>query len=360
MKKKIILFYPHIEAFGGIERLILSLINEINQKKYEYELVCFYNKVNFKSKKINIVNLNCYNLVSKIFYLKKYILTQPKNFNLLAWGEKGSFFCFFSGVKNYSIHYDDPPFLYNKLENFSLFKKYRKKISLYFCKQGLINAKNLITQTEKNKQDFKKIFKVNFRVLYPGGNNFSSNYVKKIDYKKKINFVSIGRLSKNRNIDWLIEFMLFLKVEKLSIFSKSRLHICGDGEEKKLLISKCNKHQTKNKIFFHTFINDNKIKKLLNKNSIGLIPAVQGYGLPALEFLYCGIPIVINKASRISEILKKNPWVTISKNDKNNFFKNTIKMINKFSKSMPKNNFLDKLPSSKKWTHDIGKVCQWW
>jgi len=91
-----------------------------------------------------------------------------------------------------------------------------------------------------------------------------------------------------------------------------------------------------------------------------LIPAVQGYGLPALEFLYCGIPIVINKASRISEILKKNPWVTISKNDKNNFFMNTIKMINKFSKSMPKNNFLDKLPSSKKWTHDIGKVCQWW
>ena len=29
MKKKIILFYPHIEAFGGIERLILSLIKKI-------------------------------------------------------------------------------------------------------------------------------------------------------------------------------------------------------------------------------------------------------------------------------------------------------------------------------------------
>ena len=63
--------------------------------------------------------------------------------------------------------------------------------------------------------------------------------IKKIFNKNKINLLSVGRLSPNRNIEWLIDFFLFLKEKKFTdIYNNSTLIICGKGEQFLMLKSK--------------------------------------------------------------------------------------------------------------------------
>ena len=54
MKKKVTIFYPYINSFGGIEKLICLLANNI-----DLTLVCYYDKINIKkfNLKINLINL---------------------------------------------------------------------------------------------------------------------------------------------------------------------------------------------------------------------------------------------------------------------------------------------------------------
>jgi len=69
MKKKIIIFYPYINAFGGIERLIIEL-----SKNLPINLVCYYDKINITkyNKNLKKIELKPSSYLQKIIYLKKY------------------------------------------------------------------------------------------------------------------------------------------------------------------------------------------------------------------------------------------------------------------------------------------------
>ncbi|MBU1348153.1 MAG: hypothetical protein KKA16_14525 [Alphaproteobacteria bacterium] len=41
------------------------------------------------------------------------------------------------------------------------------------------------------------------------------------------------------------------------------------------------------------------------------MPAVQGFGLPALEALVRDVPVVMHRQSGVSEILDGTPWVSL-------------------------------------------------
>ena len=73
--KKILIFYPYIIAYGGIERLIISLCKEISIKGYEPVLLCFEDKINIKkyNKQMTVRLIKSRNIIEKIFNLKKYL-----------------------------------------------------------------------------------------------------------------------------------------------------------------------------------------------------------------------------------------------------------------------------------------------
>ena len=98
---------------------------------------------------------------------------------------------------------------------------------------------------------------------------------------------------------------------------------------------------------------------LLKKSNIFLIPAKQGYGIPALEALRYNNKLIINKESRISEILTEGDLIKISKNNYNNFFKKfrITLLLKKNNKSF--NYKLHNLPNSANWSKNISNFCGW-
>ena len=355
MKKKVIIFYPYINTFGGIERLIIEL-----SKSLPIHLVCYYDRINIRgyNKNLKKVELKPSNYFQKITYLKKYF----KSINMigypLMWGYKASFFAFLSRIQNYGVFIDDPPSLLSnyrdKINNNPLsFIKHKiaKKIEYY----SIQNAKLRLTQTKRNSLELSKNFNCNFEFFYPG---LVFNKKKKITKSnQEIKILSISRLEKNKKIKWIIQSLKDLKEENINLYKKIKLNIVGEGSEKESLIKFTSKAKISEKINFLGFVSDKTKNLLLKKNHIFLVPAKQGYGLPVLEALHYMNKIVLNKESRISEVLSENNEIKIANNNYLSFY-NKFKLILKESNSFDLN-IIKKLPKSVDWVKFIENKCKW-
>ena len=366
--KKIIIFYPFADTFGGIERIIISFISSINKRKINYEVVCFRSSIKWKKynneKSINLKILGGTSIIDRVIKFRNYYKQANCIGKILCFGEKGTFFAYLSGLKNFTVHYTDPPQLNSRyIESKNFFSTLKRKLALKVCNLGLLNSKSIIVTTKKNRHDIKKIFNVSSKVVYPAGFNFYKKKkfpVKTLFKNDKINLLSIGRLSPNRNIDWLIDLINFCKLNEKILYKKLMLNIVGDGEKKNTIINLVKQYNLQDKIKFYFTADDYITKKILLKSDIFLLPAVQGYGLPALEALYMNIPVVSNQYSRISEILKKNPWVSLTKNHKKDFIKKSIIHIKNMKLKLPNYKILYKLPTEESFSTDVGKICGWW
>ena len=217
--------------------------------------------------------------------------------------------------------------------------------------------------TIKNSKDLKKIYNLKFDVINQGGASYPNKHIDKKKCKRKsLNLFSICRITSSKNIDWIIEAVSYLKNTDLfkSWFKNINLAIAGEGPDKKPLMQLTKKLNLTKSVFFTGFIDDKKLKKIYKKTDLFLVPAKQGYGLPVLESLYREIPVVVNKESRISEMFKKNPWVKITNNNKNNFIHGLCLHLKKIRNKMPNKKYLENLPTEEKWAFKIGVYCNWW
>jgi glycosyltransferase involved in cell wall biosynthesis len=362
--KKVLIFYPYITAYGGIEENIITLAKKLHQKKIQLNLLCFYDKLSINKyyKHIKVIRLGNKNYLLKIFKLKKFLNNYNKKFSgyALFITYKSAFFAAIINFKNYVLHLDDPLSLFStkKKINKSLFKKFQGNIVHQINNIGIKNAQIRIATTNRNASELCRDHGQKFEV-----NNIG---VKKINYyvkKKKyiLNLLSISRIEMSKNIEWIIDgFYELLKIKKIKkYYNKLNLFIVGIGPDIERLKKNVSKYKINEHVHFLGFISQQKKNQLLSKSNFSLIPAVQGYGIPVLESLIRKIPVVINKETRISEILKKNPWVMISENNKRDFINKMIAHVEKLRFKLPDNKYLNKLPSQNEWAESIFRFCKW-
>ena len=364
--RKVLIFYPYISTYGGIEETIILLAKNIRKKKLQPVILCFSNQLKIQKyfKYLKVIELGDGNYLKKIINLKIFLKDYEKNYkgHALFYSYKSAFFAALINFKNYILHLDDTLSLLKKeepLNKINFFSDLRKVIVHQINKKGIENAVVRLTTTNKNAQEFLKDYNQKFEVAYHGVSlkNIYQNKKK----RNTLNLVSISRLEKPKNLEWAIySFEKLLRVKKfLKYFKKINLFIIGDGSDKKRLIDFANKIKINNNVFFAGFVSYKKKLEILSQANFFLVPAVQGYGLPVLEGLVRGIPVVINKETRVSEILKNNPWVRISKNNKKDFSKNVISHVKNLYLKLPNKKFLTNLPSQLTWSNLIFKICKW-
>ena len=144
------------------------------------------------------------------------------------------------------------------------------------------------------------------------------NYQPKINLHAKYShyekiFLSIGRLERVKNIDWLID--VFAQAVKAN--SNYLLLIVGEGSEKIKLQNQVKSLGLKNNVKFENWTND-PISYIKTVDCI-LFPSLsEGYGLVAMEAAMVGMPVIMSDVGvanfelRLSEKIK-----ILSLNDKN-------------------------------------------
>jgi glycosyltransferase involved in cell wall biosynthesis len=97
----------------------------------------------------------------------------------------------------------------------------------------------------------------------------------------------------------------------------------------------------------------------MSETDLFIMPAKQGSGLPALEALARGIPVIIHKGSGVIETLNESDYVSIIENGISDLINAIVKMINKYNSNNFDKKTMPEIPSEHEWANNICKICNW-
>lgn len=300
----------HVEKEGSgnctyMKNLIRNLA--ITDDRNEYILYCtdknyyFYEEIRKLNKNFKIVELNVKNLFLKIpFYLG--IKTFKDNLDVLH----TVYFCpLISRAKKVITIHDILPAIAPKY--FSHFEVFKHKFALKFF---IKKADKIITISNWSKVNISKYFKLNknkITKIYPG---VSAEFViidkrNKSDVLKKFKINEpyiyyVGRLDLRKNLENLI------KVFPEVIYNNKSLSLVIAGGENKYFERLNNlvlDYGLREKIKFIGQITLEDNIALLNFSKLFIYPSFcEGFGLPILEAMACGCPVITSRGSALEEV----------------------------------------------------------
>jgi glycosyltransferase involved in cell wall biosynthesis len=356
MKKKNLIFFLPDFVCGGAGKSITSLCKNLDKNKFQISIICL-NKCYYKSelksfcniyeiykskalfaqseiKKIikKNVSLNKENIfISNLFYANALTaLFQKKYSNLkFVFTERTAF-------KELSIYFGVKDFIKKNIIKLIL--------KLFYKKADLV-----IANSKKVAFDIKNFSNVKTKFVYPG--SFKKTFKRKKLIKKKLNIISIGRISEEKGFDVLIK--AFKKIDK----NKYDLCLIGDGKERKNILNLINKYQLHKNIKVIGF--KSNIYPYLKKSDLLINPSYfEGFPNVVIEALSCGVPVICSKShGGIYEILNNEKYGDLFENGSaidlenkiNNFLKNPKKLKSKSLKSQQTLKRFSEIQSAKKY-----------
>ncbi|MBU4450730.1 MAG: glycosyltransferase family 4 protein, partial [Actinobacteria bacterium] len=210
--------------------------------------------------------------------------------------------------KNIVLTIHDLAFIRFPQFNFDWFiKKYTKEVT----KNAQI-AKRIIAVSYSTKNDIVDLFGINpekvdvtleaadgvFRKLIECEKKYSLQ--KKYNISKKF-ILSVGTIEPRKNFGTLIRAFNTLKKDGFDI----QLVIAGrTGWKSEATYEEKEKSPFKEDIIFTGRLTDDELVQLYNMAELFVYPSIfEGFGLPVLEAMQCGLPIVASNTSSIPEIV---------------------------------------------------------
>ncbi len=198
-------------------------------------------------------------------------------------------------------------YIYPETFNFSK-RFYKKLLTPYSVK----NADFIIADSNSTKSDIIKLFSYQeqkIKVVYIGVSEMfkkinDQNLLKKIRSKRRLpkNFIIfVGTLEKRKNIELLIDsFADLIRQKKID----HDLIIVGKkGWLFEGIFEKINKKELAGRVKFIFDTTDDELPILYNLADLMVYPSLyEGFGLPVVESMACGCPVITSNVSSLKEI----------------------------------------------------------
>ena len=171
--------------------------------------------------------------------------------------------------------------------------------------QATQKAKKIVAVSQSTKNDLIRLYNIpreKITVIYEGRN--SQIFNRKTDRQPKNYFLFVGSLKKSKNVPGLLKgFKYFLEKSGRNF----QLLVVGgnlwlDQEIKKTIEGL----DLQEKIDFRGFVESNKLAKIYQEATALVSPAFyEGFGLPLLEAMACGCPVICGKDGSQPEVVGK-------------------------------------------------------
>lgn len=296
------------DTFGGISSVYNVILSTLSTR-LKFVLVSYNSPLNtdFINSNLNKINLNVSTPISGfniIVFFKNFVLTHFRNNSfrkfILTNPQIAILVYLLSNFLkiSYFVHLHEP------IENIIKFKSnFSKKIYIFLLKRTLKKASEVIFISKSVKQNYVNV--VNFNgglVIYnPIEIGYLIKFRKIIDLnnKKKINFVSVGRLSEAKGYDILISAATNLVNKGVFNF---KINIIGDGELFNSLSSKIKLNKLEEYISLLGFI-ENPYEHINSADCYLSSSKWEGLGLTLLYAMALRTPIISSKTSGAIELL---------------------------------------------------------
>jgi len=373
----IVIFQPQFVEFGGEERVILSLAKELHAQGKAHSVVCYEDSINlasFAHWPLKVHQLKpghkplrrVLALRSLLAYLHKMSSPTPVLFNIQA--------AYHAGIATHAPYHSRIPDTYRLLEfspdgapraSKSMVGILRDTATSVVChwatRRGIRNSTRFVTNTALLRNEMQQLYGRAAEVIYLGG--FGGPH---IGLNKRISgaveLLTVSRLQTSKRIDWILHALAQVQRDALTnptSLPAWRLHIAGSGPDELALKSLAASLGLGDWVVFHGFVTDAQLKNLYDSCHVFLMPAKQGYGLPAIEALYQKLAVVVSDESGVVEILQGTSWVSVATGGKAGFASSMREMLQRvmqpefFSRALPA------LPTESLWAKNIIRYFDW-
>lgn len=187
----------------------------------------------------------------------------------------------------------------------------RGYINLFFQKRSLKNTDFVICDSQTSKLDIadklsypKKRIKVIYLAAAEHFKRINNQYILKNTIKKfnlPRNFVLyVGDVNWNKNLEGLIKAIKIVRIPLVMVGSALTDTKLSQTKKINKLIKKL---QLEKQVFKTGFVEENDLIAIYNLADATVLPSYyEGFGLPILESMACGTPVVCSKAGSLSEI----------------------------------------------------------
>lgn len=193
---------------------------------------------------------------------------------------------------------------HSSMLNQNLSSKQKKRYAAVYEKADM-----LITVSHDLQKRIKNVLGIDSVCIHNMIDTKNFNYIPKPD--GNFSFITISSLTPNKRVDLMIKgFNEFVKNNNIT--SNVKLHIIGDGEERKNLQKLATQFDIKNKIYFHGILSHNEVKKIFDiSNCFILTSKKETFGVACAEALLSGIPVIITKCGGPEEFIDDTNGIVI-------------------------------------------------
>jgi len=183
----------------------------------------------------------------------------------------------------------------------SKYHSFKYKLFFYFTLQTLRKARFIVTDSVNTSNDFKKLaIAKNIKVIYPGVNMSQRSQIDTPFSRYKPYILYIGGFAPYKNVLILLEAYSNL-VKELP----HRLIIAGWGTEKQLreIIQLIKSLHLEQKVVNLSWVAEEELSWLYSNCECFIFPSLyEGFGLPVLEAMSCGAPVICSNTSSLTEL----------------------------------------------------------
>ena len=377
-----IIFVPFIAALGGVERLILDLSTFLHERGVAHTVVCFRQELDLQSYSdlpLEVCELRPMRTpLLEAQALKNYLRSSPgfAEYAPLLFDLKSAFYSGLASAGPFVLHLTDPPSLLpaDISKHAPSVKKHlggahdgqgragrlSAEIVHRVNRRGARRASKLIAMTEKIRAELRSLYDVDAVVIRPGVTTATlEDRTLAADRSSAFRILSVSRLEPSKRIDWILKALATIDEKVDGTTPNWRFEIAGEGSETASLKRLAIDLGLQDRTSFLGHLRNEELAAAYARTHLFVMPAVQGYGLPALEALSRSIPIIVHKDSGVSEILKGNPWVEIVDGNGSSLSRAISAMMGRVAGDALETCERPKVPTSSDWAKHISVECGW-
>lgn len=380
-----IIFVPFIHAFGGVERLVLALSRFLHEHGLAHTVACFSETIDFATYAewpMTVRELAPRrDSFSEGWALNRYMRAAhavgsppPLLFDL-----KGAFYAGMFPSPGYHLHLTDPPSLlpsevskyafssrraYPSFRNEvrpGLAKMIRGEIVHRINRRGASSALSVIAMTHAIADELRMLYSDEAKIVRPGVRMPSIQPRSHAQAMGNVRMLSVCRLEPNKRLDWILNALAGLESSAAPLSKKTDwiVDLVGDGSQREELQNLAVQRGIAERVVFHGRVSDARVEELFTDAGLFLMPAVQGYGLPALEALARGVPVILHRESGVSEILKETPWAEIIEDGAEDLASAINIMVDRLYSHELEKSPVPEFPTEIDWAREICTHCKW-
>jgi glycosyltransferase involved in cell wall biosynthesis len=364
------IFISEIDQLGGAERSIIALSRWLYLHGRPNHIVSYFDRCNlaqYATHPMHVVELKpALNARKKVAALRHYFsqqaATSPKP---LLSGYQPALHATLAGMRGFHTLMHDTPSLFGDAESRSTKNKIRTAISNRIIGHGLRTGGNTIVTSEYLRNECRKDFNIDAKIARMGGLSPVSDFLPEAAptrlLDKQLRMFSVCRIEANKRIDWIIHSLSELERSETPLSSRTdwRFDLAGSGSLISPLREMAKSLGIGDRVHFHGFVSDEDLERLFAQAHLFLMPAVQGYGIPAIESLQRGIPVLLHRESGVSDILLDTPWATVLTGSEENLTGALRSAIDGILQGRHHNVARPNLPTEDTWAEEVALLCGW-